>query len=489
MSQDIETIKQKTFYGGIWKLMERVLAQSITFVVSLVLARILSPNEYGVIAIVTIMINLMNVFVTSGYGAALIQKKDADDKDFNTIFTFSGSLSVVLYLVLFFLAPYIAAWYKNETLTLLIRVMGLRLPIASFNSIQQAYVAKKMEYRKFFWATLGGTIASGMVGVVMALLGCGIWSLVGQYFMNTLVDSVVLYCIFPWRYKIYYSRKRANPMIKFGSGVLLASLIDAIYQELRAIVVGVKYKADVLAYYNRGEQFPKLISLNMATAIDGTLLPAFSLLQDDQEKIRQGLLRSVQISTLIVAPLMLGMAAVARPMVFVLLTAKWQEAIPYVSLFCVMYALNPLISATNQVIKAMGSSGLFFKIELIKKTGFVILLVAAMPFGPVLIAASSVVAMVISCGINAIAVKKVLALPILMQLKACIPQFFAATVMALVILPMEYMINNMFLLLVAQMLAGVLIYLAIMFVSKNKAFYYMLQLLKNVIGRQNKCKT
>ena len=482
MNNDVENIKRKTFYGGIWKFMERFLAQVITFVVSLILARMLSPTEYGIMAIVTMMINLMNVFVTSGYGAALIQKKDAGDLDFNTMFTFSGMLSVALYFVLFFLAPYISRLYNEQSLVTLIRVMGLRLPIASFNAIQQAYVAKKMEYRKFFWATLGGTIASSVVGIVMALTGCGIWALVGQYFTNVIIDSIVLYCIFPWRYKPFFSIKMARPMIQFGSSVLLASFVDALYQELRTFVVGARYSAENLAFYNRGEQFPKLFALNMGTVIDGTLLPAFSHFQDDLPRLRQGVKRSLQISTLIISPIMFGMATIAEPMVRILLTDKWLDAVPYVQIFCVMYALNPLVSTFNQTIKSMGAGGLYLKAEITKKVGFTLLLLIAMPFGTLAIASSSVVSMLLACVINSFTVRKLIGLSLTDQIMACVPQYGGAILMAVTIWLLKGLINNIGWQLIVQILAGVVVYVVGMLVSQNKATKYLLCMLKDIIG-------
>lgn len=483
--EQYEEIKQKTFFGAIWKFLERILAQLITFVVSLVLARILSPKEYGLIAIVTVMINLMNVFVTSGYGAALIQKKDSDDRDFNTMFSFSGGLSLVLYLLLFLIAPYLAQWYKDESLIILIRVMGLRLPFAAFNSIQQAYVAKKMQYRKFFWATLGGTIASGMVGITMALLGFGVWALVGQYFINTVIGSVILYIIFPWRYKPHYENKRAMPMIRFGSSVLFASLVDAVYREIRTLVVGVKYDAEALAYYNRGEQFPQLIVLNLGTVIDGTLMPAFCLLQDDLERMRQGLKRALQIATLITTPLMFGMAVVAEPMIRILLTDKWLPAVPYLQIFCFMYTLNPMLSATNQVIKAMGAGGLYLKLEILKKTAFVVSLLAAMPMGPIAIAWASVAAMAVSCAINATATKKAIDLPITQQLGAYLPQFLTSAIMVAAIFPLQFLVGNVYLLLLTQVLMGVVMYVLVALLSKNKAFHYFWSTIKSNLRRNS----
>lgn len=480
-----EEIKQKTFFGVIWKFLERILAQLITFVVSLVLARILSPREYGLIAIVTVMINLMNVFVATGYGAALLRKKDSDDADFNTMFTFSGGLSLALYLVLFLIAPCLASWYKNDSLTILIRVMGLRLPFAAFNSIQQAYVAKKMQYRKFFWATLGGTVAAGVVGISMALLGLGVWALVGQYFTNTIVGSVILYMSFPWRYKLHYESGRARPMIRFGSGVLLANLIDALYKEIRTLVVGVKYNEESLAFYNRGEQFPQLIVLNLASVIDGTLLPAFCLLQGDVERMKQGLRRAIQIATLFTTPLMFGMAVVAEPMVRILLTDKWLPAVPFVQTFCLMYALNPMLSATNQVIKSVSSGGMYLRLEIWKKGVFAALLLAAVPRGPFAIAWSSVVSMVVSCVINAIATKKLIAMPVCEQMSAYLPQFIAATVMFVAISQFPLLIENMYLLLVLQSVLGAIIYLLVLLITKNKALDYFLTLLKSNLRKKD----
>lgn len=476
---DNKNLKSATLSGMIWKSGERFANQSVSFIVSLILARILAPEDYGVIAIVTVFINIMNVFVTSGYGAALIQKKDSDDNDYNSMFTFSGLLSVFLYFVLFFTAPLIAKIYKNDILVPLIRVMALRMPIASFNSIQQAYVAKKMQFRKFFLSTLGGTVFSAIVGISMALSGYGVWALACQYLTSVIIDTIILFIQFDWRYKPYYSHKLAVPMIKFGSRVLCATLIDSVYQEIRTLIIGKKYDTSSLAYYNRGEQFPKLIVLNFSTVIDGVLLPAFCKLQDDIYRLRTGLRRSVQVSTFVVMPAMILMAIVAKPMITIILTEKWLNAVPYVQIFCISYMFNPLQSSSTQVIKALGKSNVYLMLEIIKKSIFVVALLFAMHFGVYIIAVSALITSLISCLINQITIRKMIDYSLVEQFRDIMPQFLLSVIMGTSVYLTTFFVSNSYLLLITQVFVGVALYIALAFVFKIDSFKYVLNIIKN----------
>lgn len=472
------TLKQKTVTGVIWKFFERIGAEIVTFIVSLILARILPTSDYGVIAIVSVLISLLNVFVVSGYGTSLIQKKDANENDFNTIFTFSGILSIFLYIVLFFSAPYIAKFYDKPILTSLIRVMGLRLPISSYNAIQYAYVAKRMEFKKFFYSTLSGTIVSAVIGISMASLGFGVWALAGQYISLTLVNTIVLCFIVPWRYKPYYSHKLAVPLIKYGSNVLLATLMDTLYLEVRSLIIGKKYDVEALAYYNRGEQFPKLIALNLATTIDGTLMPAFCKIQDNIDALRNAFRRSIQVSTTIVTPLMIGMAVVAKPMVTVILTEKWLEAVPYIQIYCISYMFNPLQSASNQIIKALGKSRLFLYLEIFKKSIFIISLLFAVKFGPIYIAMTAVLVMVVSVVVNMTIMRKLLNYSFKQQIIDILPQIVLAATMGIAIMLLKYIISQTIILLIVQVILGALIYIALYYLFKRDMFNYVVGLIK-----------
>lgn len=479
-------LKQKTLSGVIWKYGERILAQLVTFVVSIVIARILVPEDYGVVAIVTTLINLLNVFVTSGYGAALIQKKDSDDRDFNSIFTFSGALSLVFCVGLFFLAPVVANFYDIPILTLLIRVMSLRLPIAAFNSVQHAYIAKKMQFRKFFLATIIGTVISAIVGITMALCGCGVWALVGQYFTNTCVDSIVLFICFKWRYRPYYSHKLAKPLIKYGSKVLCAGFIDTLYQELRTLIIGKKFSTESLAYYNRSEQFPKLFVLNLSTAIDGTLMPALCKIQDNLELMKNAVRRAVQVSTFVVFPLMAGMIAVAGPMVEVLLTSKWLSAVPLIQIFCVSYMFNPIRSVSMQATKALGKSGLYLMIETVQKLLSVILLLFSLKYGIIIVTITVLITSFLACLVNSIVIMKLLRYSILSQVLDCAPQLLLSGIMCISVYVLKFVIVNVYLLLALQLVVGVLIYIVLAYLFKLEAYKYFFNTLKKFFKKGDK---
>ena len=239
--------------------MERCGAQLVTFIVSIVLARLLDPVVYGTVALVTVIITLLQVFVDSGLGNALIQKKDADDTDFSTVFYFNIGMCLVLYAGLFFLAPLIAKFYGITELTPVIRVLGLTLVISGIKNVQQAYVSRHLMFKKFFFSTLGGTICAAIVGIALAVLGYGVWALVAQYLVNLLMDTVILWFTVKWRPKLVYSWHRWKGLFSFGWKLLVAAIIETVYQDIRQLIIGKKYSSEDLAYYNKGKQFPNLI--------------------------------------------------------------------------------------------------------------------------------------------------------------------------------------------------------------------------------------
>ena len=241
--------------------MERFGAQGVTLIISIVLARLLDPAVYGTIALVTVFTSLLHVFIDSGLGTALIQKKDADDLDFSSVFFFNMGMCVLLYGGLFFAAPWIAAFYNLPELTAIVRVLGLTLVISGIKNIQQAYVSRHMMFKKFFFATLGGTIGAAVVGIVMAYLGYGVWALVGQYLFNVIVDTIVLWATVRWRPKLMFSFARLKSLLGFGSKLLGVSLITTVYNDIRQILIGKLYTTSDLAFYNKAKQFPALFDI------------------------------------------------------------------------------------------------------------------------------------------------------------------------------------------------------------------------------------
>lgn len=269
-------IKNKTVSGLIWRFMERCGAQGVNFVVSIILARLLAPELYGTIALITVFTAILEIFVDSGMGNALIQKKDADDVDFSSVFYFNMLMCVVLYGVMFISAPYIAKFYKDSELTPIVRVMSLVLIISGLKNVQQAYVSRTMQFKRFFFATLGGTIVAAVVGIWMAYEGYGVWALVAQNLVNKVIDTTVLWFTVKWRPKLLFSIKRLKGLVSYGWKLLASSLLDTVYNNLRQLIIGKLYSSSDLAFYNRGKQFPNFVITNINTSIDSVLFPAMS---------------------------------------------------------------------------------------------------------------------------------------------------------------------------------------------------------------------
>ena len=360
--------KRKTVTSNmLWRFFERTGAQGVTFIVSIVLARLLDPTVYGTVALVSVFTVIMQVFVDSGMGNALIQKKDADDLDFSSVFYFNIIMCTALYLAMFFAAPLIAGFYRRPELVPLIRVLSLTLVISGVKNIQQAYVSRNMLFKRFFFSTLGGTVGAAVIGIWMAYRGYGVWALVAQNLFNTTVDTIILWITVKWRPKRMFSLERLKGLFSYGWKLLISSLIETGYQELRSLLIGKKYTSADLAFYNKGETYPKHIIANINSSINSVLFPTLSKEQDDKTRVRNMTSRAIKISTYIMAPLMIGLAFISEPLVRLLLTEKWLPCVPFMRIFCVTYLFYPINTANLAAISAMGRSDIFLKLEIIKK--------------------------------------------------------------------------------------------------------------------------
>ena len=271
---------KKVFTNLLWRFAERSGAQIVKFCVELILARILLPDDYGLIALVTVFITISNVFVDSGLGNALIQKKDADQTDFSTVFFFNLVWCLVLYGLIFFLAPFISGFFSLPEFATVLRVLGLQIIVSGVKNIQQAYVSKNFMFKKFFFATLGGTLGAAVLGIWMAYHGFGVWALVTQQLFNVIVDTIILWITVKWRPTREFSWNRFKVLFSYGWKLLASSLLEAIYNNIRQLIIGRVYSSGDLAYYNRGRQFPDFIISNVNSSIDSVLLPTLASVQD-----------------------------------------------------------------------------------------------------------------------------------------------------------------------------------------------------------------
>ena len=464
----------------LWRFAERCGAQFVSFAVSIVLARLLAPEVYGTIALVTVFTTVLNVFIDSGFGNALIQKKDADAVDFSTVFYFNIAVCSFLYLCMFMAAPAIAMFYKDESLIPLIRVLSLTLVISGVKNVQQAYVSRTMQFKRFFFATLGGTIGAAIIGITMAYLGFGIWALVAQQLFNATVDTIILWITVKWRPIRAFSFTRLKGLFSYGWKLLLSALIDTIYNDVRQLIIGKMYTSADLAFYNRGKQLPALIVSNVNSSIDSVLLPTMSREQDNAERVKAMTRRAIKTSTYIMAPLMIGLAVCAEPLVELLLTNKWIGCVPYLRIFCIIHMFYPIHTANLNAIKAMGRSDLFLKLEIIKKIVGLMFVVATMWFGPLVMAYSLLLSSVINQMINTWPNKKLLDYGYLEQLKDIAPGIIMALFMGCCVFPIQLLRFPHFAIFLIQVLMGIAIYVGGSIIFKLESFQYLWRIINNV---------
>lgn len=475
------TLKSKTISGLLWKFAERIGAQAITFILSIILARLLTPSDYGAIAILLIFITFADVFVNAGFGSALIYKKGADNLDFSSVFYFNFIFSVFVYAVIYLAAPYITSFYNMPILQPTLRVLALRIPVAAINSVQQAYVSRNMQFKKFFYSTLSGTAVSAVIGIIMAFNGYGVWSLVGQYLSNAIINTLVLFSVISWRPQLMFSFQRLKSLFSYGWKLLFSSLLDNGYQSLNSLLIGKFYTPTDLAFFDTGQKFPMVIVNNINSSISSVLFPALASEQDKPERVKAHTRKAIQISSYIMWPMMLGMAVCADNIISLVLTNKWLPAVPYLQIACITYGLWPIHTANLQAINAMGRSDIFLKLEIIKKVISIIVLLISIQYGVMAVALSGIFIGVISTFINAYPNGYLLKYTYSEQIRDILPSFLCASIMALAVYFSDKFVDYIYFKLMIQVGVGILIYVIISKIFNLDSFEYLVVLLKQKI--------
>jgi len=470
--------KKKVITNFIWRFFERVGANGVTIVVGLVLRKILGPDAAGTIALVTIFTAILQVLVDSGLCNALIQKKDADHLDFSSVFYFNVLACVTLYLLLFMAAPLIALLYNNSELTQIVRVLGVIIIISGFKNIQQAYVSKNMLFRKFFFSTMGGTIGAAVVGIWMALSGFGVWALVAQTLFNNAVDTIILWITVKWRPGAEFSLKRLKVLFSYGWKLLASALINTGFEKLRGMVIGVYNKVD-LAYFESGQQYPFFIVNNINTSIDSVLLPTMSEAQDDVTRIKKMTRRAIKTSTYFMAPAMLGFASCCEVGIRLILGEEWVPMVPFMVIFCVIYVFYPISSANLNAMMAMGRSDLFLKLEIIKKSTNLLVLIVTVRYGTMAIAIGALAVEFIEQIVNAWPNKKLIGYSYLEQMRDIMPTLLLATVMAAGVCSIRLLGMGLVITLILQICIGVIIYLLGSYAFHFETYEYVLGIIKD----------
>lgn len=475
--------KKSVLSGVFWKFAERVGAQVVSLIVSIVLARLLAPSEYGAISLVMVFITIANVFVTSGFGTALIQKKDADDIDFSTVFYFSLIFTTLLYVIMFFSAEFIADFYEMPILKPVFRVLSLSIVIMGINSVQQAYVSREMIFKKFFYATIIGTIISAVVGITLAYHGFGVWALVAQTLTNNVIDTIVLQLTIQWRPIKAFSLNRLKMLFTYGWKLLVQSVVLQLYSSLRSLIIGKIYTPADLAFYTKGNQFPDLISTNIDTAINTALFPAMSKEQESIERVKMMARKTTQVTSYVMNPILIGFAAVAEPFITLLLTEKWLPCVPYLRICCIALLFRPPQTAILQAVKAVGRSDSVLKVDFPIRIVALAVLLVSIRFGIIYLALSEVLITVFGTVLYVIMSHKI----INYGAREVCADFLINTSLAMVMGIITWMVGKILPLssiavLPIQVFVGVIVYILFSIITNNTSFKYVLNTLKEIKG-------
>lgn len=463
-----------------WRFSERTAAQGVSFIVSVVLARLLTPEDYGLIGLITVFISIATVFVSSGFGNALIQKKDATQTDFSSVFYFSIVMGLIMYAILFVCSPLIAGFYNEPLLTPIVRVLSISLVIAGINSVQQAYISKTMQFKRFFFSTIIGTIISAVVGIFMAYKGYGVWALVAQTLTNQVIDTCILWFTVKWRPTLEFSLKEMKKMFSYGWKLLFSNIIDTVYNNLYSLVIGKFYSAKDLGYYNRGRNIPNMVITNINGSIQSVMFPAFSNCQGDKVRLKAMVRRSIMTSTYIIFPAMIGLAAVSKPLTILLLTEKWLPSVPFMQFSCFILAFWPIHTTNLQAINAVGRSDIFLKLEIIKKIIGFSIMVLSIPFGLYIMMIGNCFSAILCSVINASPNKKLLNYGYKEQIMDMLPAILLSVVMGVFVLAWTFFDLNNILILVCQVLTGIIVYFFGSKILKLESYDYIVNMIRSL---------
>lgn len=481
--------KSNSIVGTVfWSCVQTFSSQLASLVVTTILARIVIPEAYGIIAAASVFVSFATSFSAGGFSNALIQKKDADEKDFSSMFYFTVTFSVGVYILVYFLAPTLVhifnQSYDQALLIKVIRVQGISVCLSSINAFFRAIQEKRLWFRNLSIISIWGTLISGCVGVFLAYMGAGVWALVVQNILAYVINGILLFLTTKWVPKLCFSFARLKPMLQYGLKMMLAGLTIALYADITSLVIGNRYSVESLAFYNKGIIYPKTLALNMVTAVSAALFPIMSKMQDNYE-IKVIVRKFSCISAFLITPMMLGLAAVAPSLVEVLLGERWLPAVSFFRISCINYAIQPIAMANLQYLKAAGRAGEYLGLDLFRKGIGILLLMCSIAWGTdaEMIAVSEVVSNFISIFINIFPGKKYISYSFREQFFDVMPKFLISGIMFIVVSWIGTISAPAVVLLTAQMIAGVAIYLLLASILRMKELNDLTKMARRILSR------
>lgn len=474
--------------GLIWKGLERFGVLGVQFIIQIILARLLSPNDYGVLALMMIFVSVANILVQNGLNTALIQNKEVTEDDYSYVFWFSFLIACGIYIIIFISSPLIGRLYDHDNIVFPLRCLALMLLPASLNSIQLARVSRQMQFRKIFFSNLAGAVTSGVIGILLAYKGAGLYALVAQSLSNVMAVCIVMRATSGLRIRFKFDFDRVKVFFSFGWKLAVSSILNTITENIRSMSIGLKFDAAALGYYERGMQFPQYGINVIQGTVQSVMLPAMSENQDNKTEAKRIMKNAISISAYLVFPMLAGMAAVAKSFIGLLLTDKWMASVPYMQIYCIIFAFYPIHVSNLQAMNSVGRSDLYLKLEIIKQVyGLVFLaVVLVLAKTPLFIAISGVALIPLGWFVNSFYNKELIGYSFGEQVKDVMPSLLMSTTMFLIVMSMNFIGMGYLKTLIAQIIVGLVVYLMMSIITRNREFIKLLRFAKEAVHRDRR---
>lgn len=479
-----ESLKNKTIKGVGWSAVDALLGQGVTFIVGLVLARLLSPDEYGLIGICLIFTTVLNGIVDSGFSNALIRKKEVTDEDYNTMFTTNMAISIVLYVLLFISAPLVSDFFHRIELTALVRVTGLILFFNALSITQVTILTKNIDFKTKTKASLVSAIISGVIGIAMAFMGYGVWSLVAQQLSKQLLYTLCLWVLSKWWPKFTFYKDSFKYMWGFGWKLLASGILNNVWNQLYQVVIGRCYTSSTLGHYTRANEYASIFSSNLTLIVQRVSYPVLAEIQDDKERMVQGYRKVIKITMFVTAVCMISLGAVSEPLIYTLIGTKWQEAATYLPLICISMSLYPLHAINLNILQVLGRSDIFLYLEILKKIVGIVPIVIGIFCGIYYMLLTSILTGVISLYLNIWYTGKTLNYSFWKQLRDIAPSYFTALVIALAVYFLKYLSLPYYVVLMLQIIVGLVACITISEIFKFDEYKELKTIVIKVVNRK-----
>ena len=481
-----ESLKDKTVKGVAWSGIDNVVQMGVTFVVSIVLARLLSPDDYGLIGIVTIFTAICTVLINGGFTSALIRKKDATENDFNTAFIVNFALSLFLYSIIFFCSPLIAKFFNREELVALTRVASLGMIIGALALVQQTQLTKRLDFKTQTKISFIASLASGIIGITLAIIGFGVWALVAQTLTLQFFRTTLLWIYNKWIPIFRFSSNSFHELFGFGWKMMASGILDTIWKELYQVIIGKFYTPATLGQYTRAKQFSQLFSSNLTSVIQRVTFPVLSNIQDDRERMISGYRKIIKTTMFITAICMFLLAAISEPLIYCLIGPKWHEAATYLPLICISGSLYPLHAINLNMLQIQGRSDLFLGLEIIKKIIGLVPLAVCISYGIMPMLYVNLATSIMCYFLNSYFPGKLLGYNSWMQIRDIAPSYITATIAAVSIYFLKYLPISNWIVLPLQLIIGLLLLVSICESTRREEYIELKNIIKGVLKIKNK---